>query len=219
MRTVRSGCYRVLVGFAFVVLCEPSVADAQALPGLGRQLGTPLPAAPTQAEDEASTDEDSTPSEPQSEAPASPQLQIGYAYYKLSDGYGGGDVHAGTLSIFLRLPVSELRLAAGAEFGARDYSLGGADVVLRGEAEVGFQLTEVLDPFVPYASVVGTFGGVIGERFDTTVVHGFGGGGVALGIELYVFRTLHFGISGSYVRLEMDGAAFDLFRFRLAIGL
>jgi hypothetical protein len=60
---------------------------------------------------------------------------------------------------------------------------------------------------------------VVGERFETTVAHAFGGAGVELGGEVRVVRNLHLSASLAYHRLEMDGAAFDAFMLRLGLGL
>lgn len=203
---------RALIGFA-ALLFAPSVALAQpAVLGLGQRLDDPARAraeSPGEGEDE---DEGERPW-------AGPQIQIGYAYSKLADGYGGGDTHAATFEVFLQWPVHELRTSVFASAGARDYSLAGDDFFFRSAVTVGFQLTELLDPFVPHLSAVVTGGAVVGERFETSVAYGFGGGGLELGVELRVLRNLHLAATFSYLRLEMDGAAFDLFELRIGFGL
>jgi hypothetical protein len=148
-----------------------------------------------------------------------PQVQLAYSFYRLSDGYGGGDVNAAEIEAFIQFPVSELRLGVLGSLGARDYSLGGDDLVMRAAIEVGFQLTNLLEPFVPHLSFLISFGGLIGERFETTVAHAFGGAGLALGGEVRIIRGFHLGIEGAYLRLEMDGAAFDVVMLRIALGL
>jgi len=112
-----------------------------------------------------------------------------------------------------------LRTSVLAELGGRDYSLAGDDFVARAAVSVGFQLTDYLDPFVPHVSLVGTGGAVVGSRFDSTLAYAFGGAGIELGASLRIVRNLHAAMSFSYLRLEMDGAAFDLFAFRVGLGL
>ena len=192
----------------------PAAALAQpAALGLGRRLGDPAHAAPSStAEEEEEPSDDEGPW-------AGPQIQMSYAYSKLSDAYGGGDTHSAAFEVFLQWPLSELRTSVLAEAGGRDYALGGDDFVFRAGVGIGFQLTELIDPLVPHISVIATGGAVVGQRFDTSVVYGFGGAGLELGAELRVVRNLHLAASFSYLRLEMDGAAFDLFEVRVGFGL
>ena len=180
-------------------------------PSLGRALGDP---------DRVLEREAPPPPRAEPEAPwPGPQIQLGYSFYRISDGHGGGDVHAGGAEIFVQLPIPELRVGLLAEVGARDYALGGDDLVVRGALELGFQLAHMLDPFVPHVSLLVSFGGVVAERFESTVAHAFGGAGLALGGELRVARNLHLGAQASYQRLEMDGAAYDVVMIRLFAGL
>ena len=180
------------------------------LPGLAAQLGDP--AAPYARE----TAPAPQPAEP---PPQGPQIQLGYGYYRLSDGHGGGDVHAGGLEVLIPLPVRQLRVGLVGELGARDYSLGGDDFIVRGGVELGLQLPDLFEPFIPHVAVLGSVGGVIGQRFETTVTHVFGGAGIALGGELRIYRNLHVGAQGSYQRMEMEGASYDVFMLRLYAGL
>ncbi|RZO48209.1 MAG: hypothetical protein EVA89_37940 [Sandaracinaceae bacterium] len=201
---------RLLVVLILGALAAP--AAAQPSLGMGRRLGRPLTRAP----------EPEAPAEPASEPGAAwvgPQIQLGYGYLKLADGYGGGDAHLADLSIFVQTPVTELRLAVRGEVGARDYSLGGDDLLAIAGIEIGFQLTEWLEPLVPHISFVVSLGGLVGERFESTVIHGFGGAGLELGLALRLFRNLHLHAALGYQRWEMDGAAFDLFQIRLGAGL
>ncbi len=196
-----------------VLVLAPSMVSAQpAVLGLGRRLDDP-------ARPRASTPEETDEDEAEEGPWPGPQIQIGYAYSKLADGYGGGDTHAATFEVFVQWPLSQLRTSVFASAGGRDYALGGDDFVFRGAVAVGFQLTELLDPFLPHLSVIGTGGAVVGERFETSVAYGFGGAGVELGAELRVLRNLHLAAAFSYLRLEMDGAAFDLFELRIGFGL
>lgn len=210
----------VLVTVATVGIVDP--ASAQGPPSLGRDLGRPLPRRPEPSPEEAATPdaatEEAETAEP--ERPwAGPQVQLAYGYWNLSDGYGGGDVHEGALEVFLQTPVEELRLGLLAALGGRDYILGGDDLVARGAVEVGFQLTELIDPLVPHLSLVVSFGAVVGNRFDTTVAYAFGGAGFEIGAALRLVRNLHLSAAFSYQRLEMDGAAFDVFMLRAAVGI
>jgi len=184
--------------------------------GLGRRLSEPSRTAPAPSEDgDSDAEEAGQPEEPW----AGPQIQIGYGYWKLADGYGGGDTHLAGFEVFVGWPVSQFRTGFLAEIGGRDYSLGGDDLVVRGAVELGFQLTDLLEPFVPHISVVGTGGAVVAERFETTVAYGFGGAGIELGAEVRLVRNLHVAVSVAYLRLEMDGAGFDVFSFRAGVGL
>jgi hypothetical protein len=180
------------------------------IPGLGAELGDPAArwTPPIHVEPTA-------PEPPW----AGPQVQMAYSFYRVADGYGGGDAHTGGLEVFIQLPLREFRLGALIELGSHDYSLGGDDLIVRGGVEIGVQLLDLLDPFVPHASVLVSVGGIVGTRFDTTVAHAFAGGGLALGGALRIFRNLHAGFEVSYQRLEMDGAGFDVFMLRLALGL
>lgn len=194
----------------------PAVGSAQAAElGLARRLDDPSGAPRDRADgeaDEADDEEDDGPW-------PGPQIQMAYAYSKLADGYGGGDTHSAAFEVFVQWPLSQLRTSVLAAAGGRDYSLAGEDFVFRGALSVGFQLTELLDPFVPHIAVVGTAGAVVGERFETTVADGYGGAGVELGAALRIVRNLHVTATFSYLRLEMDGAAFDLFELRAGFGL
>jgi hypothetical protein len=199
---------------ALAVLAPVGSASAQTL-GLGRRLGRPLSEAPPTDEPAAAPDEGEDEERPW----VGPQIQLAYTYWKLADAHGGGDTHSASLEVFLQWPISELRTGVLGELGGRDYSLAGDDLVVRGALELGFQLTELLDPLVPHLSLVVSFGGVVGERFETTVSHAFGGAGVELGAALRMVRNLHLAASLAYHRLEMDGAAFDVFMLRLGLGL
>lgn len=147
-----------------------------------------------------------------------PQIQLGYSFYRMADGYGGGDVNAGSVGIYIKMPIPELRLGLIGELGVHDYSLGEDGLIVRGAIDVGFQLVRLLDPLVPHASFIISFGTIVGERFDTTIAYAFGGAGIALGAELRLVRDLHIGLEGSYLRHEMDGAAFDVFMLRILLG-
>ena len=192
---------------------------ASAQVSLARQLGDPSAARAPEPEADEEPHEEPDADGPEEGPWAGPQVQLGYSFLSLSDGYGGGDTHAGWFEVFLRWPPSQLRTGLLAEVGGRDISVAGVDLFARAALEIGFQLTEVIDPVVPYVSVIGTAGAVVGERFETTVAYGFGGGGFEVGAMLRLFRNLHASVAFSYVRLEMDGAGFDVFMFRGGLGL
>lgn len=224
--------------------CSLALALALAAPveaQLGRALGDPTAGASTERDTDRPAAEPSggpslgralddpdrvlerearpaPPAAPEAPWPG-PQIQLGYSFYRISDGHGGGDVHAGGAEIFVQLPIPELRAGLALEVGARDYALGGDDLVVRGAVELGFQLAHMLDPFVPHVSLLVSFGGVVAERFESTVAHAFGGAGLGLGGELRVARNLHLGAQASYQRLEMNGAAYDVVMIRLFAGL
>jgi hypothetical protein len=117
------------------------------------------------------------------------------------------------------MPVPQLRLGVLGELGAREYTLGGDDFLARAGVEIGFQLPELLEPLVPHLSLVVSGGAVVGKRFESTVSYAFGGAGVEIGAALRLVRNLHLTVSFGYHRLEMDGAAFDVFLFRAGLGL
>lgn len=204
---------RRALAVAALLAVTPSIAAAQSSAGLGRALASP---SGEDAED-AAPDEDGEPEDELSYP--GPQIQLLYGYTKIADGYGGGDAHTASIAVFLQWPVHELRTALIAEAGSRDYSLAGDDLFVRGGVEIGFQLPHLLDPFVPHISALLSFGALVGERFDTTVAHGFAGGGVELGGEVRLVRNFHVAAAFAYQRLEMDGAAFDLVMVRLGLGL
>ena len=186
----------------------------QSSPGLGRQLGRPLRRAPRPTVAVA------PPAPESAEAPwVGPQIQLSYDYFKMHDGWGGGDVHAGGVGVFVQMPVPQLRLGFLGELGSRDFSLGGDDFLARASVEIGFQLTEVLEPLVPHISFVVSGGAVVGKRFETTVSYAFGGAGVEIGAALRLVRNFHLMASFGYHRLEMDGAAFDVFLLRVGLGM
>ncbi len=211
-------------GVAAIVLAACTLASP-ARAQLGRALGDPSAGASTHSETRESIgrelgDPTRLLAEPPEREPAwpGPQVQLAYVFYRVSDGYGGGDTHTAQLEAFIQLPVPEIRLGVLGELGARDYSLGGDDFIARGGLEIGVQLVSMIEPLVPYASLLVSFGGVVGQRFATTVAHAFGGAGLAIGADLRIVRNFHIGVQGSYQRWEMDGAAFDVFMIRLGAG-
>ncbi|MCC6876696.1 MAG: hypothetical protein IT378_20500 [Sandaracinaceae bacterium] len=192
-------------------------AAPHARAGPGRALTVPLPEAPA-AEPAEPGGGEAGRAEPAERPWVGPQIQLGYSYFRLSDGWGGGDTHAADVGVFFQFEETHVRLAIWGELGGRDYSLGGADILARAMLEAGVQFTE-LDPLELHASLVGTLGGVVGERFETTVGYVLGGAGVEVGAAVRLVRGLHLGLALSYLWVEMDGAGFDLFLLRLALGL
>ncbi|MFK7987067.1 MAG: hypothetical protein AB8I08_13670 [Sandaracinaceae bacterium] len=206
----RAGAFSLVV--ALLSVFSVTAVEAQSI-GLGRRLGDPTEASETEPPDER---------EPPPEEGSSwvgPQVGLHYSYLRLADGWGGGDTQAGGMTGFVQWPVSELRTGLLFEMGSRDNARSADDLVMRGALEIGFQLTELADPVVPHISAVVTVGGVVGERFETTVAHAFGGGGVEAGVSLRVFGTLHLDATFGYLRMEMNGAAYDTFLFRATLGL
>jgi len=206
-----------LLAALLCVWAAPAAAQAPPL-GVAGELGDPS------GRDEPETDDAEDAAEDEGDEDEAlpwngPQIQLGYTYWKLADGYGGGDTHLASVEVFIHWPISMLRTSFLAELGGRDFTLAGDDFVARAAVSIGFQLTDLLDPFVPHVSVVGTGGAVVGSRFDSTVAYAYGGAGVELGATLRIVRNLHVAMSFSYLRLEMDGAAFDLFAFRAGFGL
>lgn len=198
---------------ALAVFAPSALAHAQARgPGLGRALDRPLPRPPERDAEAGAGDEEEL-------RWPGPQIQLAYGYTKLADGFGGGDSHVGAILVFVQWPVHELRTSVRGAIGSRDYSLAGDDFLVRGGVEVGFQLPHLIDPLVPHVSAVFSLGAIVGERYETTVSHVFGGGGVEIGAELRVVRNLHLAAAFGYQRWEMDGAGFDLFMLRVGVGL
>lgn len=219
LRATRSRWAGASLVVALTVTAASTAASAQSL-GLGRRLDRPEPAAPASNPSGPGAPDGTGDSADRAELPwPGPQIQLAYAYWKLADAYGGGDTHSASVEVFLQWPVPQLRTGLLGELGGRDYSLAGDDLVARGALELGFQLTEVLDPIVPHLSLIVSAGGVVGERFETTVAHAFGGAGLELGAALRTVRNLHATASIAYHRFEMDGAAFDVFMLRLGLGL
>jgi hypothetical protein len=147
---------------------------------------------------------------------AGPAVELGYTHYNLSDGYGGGDVHAGTFGGFL--PFGPIRLGGWAELGARSYALADDDLLIRANIIVGYQYLGFL-PFAPYAGATATVGVAIGQRFRSSETWGFGGGGLEVGAELVLVRNLWVGVSLGYQHVAMVGSGFDLWVFRVRFGL
>jgi hypothetical protein len=115
-------------------------------------------------------------------------------------------------------PEPHVRTALWGELGSHDYSLGSDDLVFRAWIEAGAQFAE-LDPLVLHASLVVTLGGLVGQRFESTLAYVLGGAGIEAGATLRIYRNLHAGLTLGYLRLEMNGASFDAFLLRLSMGL
>lgn len=146
-----------------------------------------------------------------------PHVAVGYSYYVLSDGYGGGDVHAGTFGGFI--PLESLRLGGRAEFGARDYSLGGTDIVLSATGSIGYQHLAAGWRFVPFVAVVGTIGGVFSNRFDTPLADALYGAGLEIGVDAVISAPLFGEVAFSYQRVSNGGLSDNLFIAHLGVGL
>lgn len=146
-----------------------------------------------------------------------PRVDFGYLLYDLRDGWGGGLVHAGSLSGYL--PTGRLRLGLTVDAGARDYALGGSDAVVRGTIFAGYQDLGRISWLLPY--VVGTVSGgvLVGKRFNTTVVDGLGGIGFEAGAEVNPIRSLHLGLGLGAMWVMMDGLHHATWTFRMFVGL
>lgn len=159
-----------------------------------------------------------TPDEPD-EVWRGPRVELGYATFVLADGFGGGRTHGFDFGGYA--PLAPARLGGYVEFAGSDYTAGETDVVLRGTALAGAQLTERLarGRLVPYLALAGTLGVRLGKRFHETVSHKIVGGGFELGLDIQIHRTLWGGIAFSYVRAAMDGLSHNLAILRLRVGL
>lgn len=155
--------------------------------------------------------------EAESEPWNGPRVELGYSYYVLGDGFGGGGVNAVSFGGYL--PTGKLRLGLLGEAGVRDYTLGSDDAVVRGTLVAGWQGVGLTRYFVPYVQAVASAGFVLGQRFATTFVDPLFGLGVEIGVEVNPVRTLHFGASLAHVRADLDGLAYALWVVRLFVGL
>lgn len=145
-----------------------------------------------------------------------PRVELGYAHYAIVDGFGGGDVNAGLFGGYLDTGVA--RLGASLELGARDYALAQDDAVVRASILAGYQHLDWA-PFVPYAGAVATVGWVIGKRFRTPVSRTLWGGGLEIGADVNLVRSLYVGVGLSYLRIGLSGTGRDLWVLRLRVGL
>ncbi|RLB57358.1 MAG: hypothetical protein DRJ42_00675 [Deltaproteobacteria bacterium] len=184
----------------------PSIEAAASLSD--PHLHYPVPAGP--AADEGDDPQDGE--EPWS----GPAVELGYTHFQLPDGFTGGSVNAGSFGGYL--PTGPIRVGARAEIGTRGYSLGSDDAVVRGAILGGYQYLGWL-PFAPYAAATVSVGVVFGQRFSTPEAWAFGGGGIEVGADLVMVRNLWIGLSFGYERVSMAGFGFDLWVFRLRLGL
>lgn len=146
-----------------------------------------------------------------------PRVELGYSYYVLGDGFGGGGVN--TFSFGGYLPTGRVRLGLIGEGGVRDYALADDDAIVRGTLVVGWQGVGLVDYVMPYIAAVASAGFVIGQRFATTFVDALFGLGVEIGFEVNPVRTLHFGASLAHVRADLGGLAYGLWVLRIFAGL
>jgi len=145
-----------------------------------------------------------------------PRVELVYSHYVLVDGHGGGQVHAAVFGGYL--PLSPLRLGISAEMGVRDYALGQDDALVRATLVAGYQYFGWL-PVAPYVAALGSAGIVFGKRFRTPVSHWLGGGGLEVGADVNLVKSLFLGIGLAYLRVAMEGEGFDLYVLRLRVGL
>jgi len=146
-----------------------------------------------------------------------PRVALGYARYRLDDGFGSGVVHELSLQGFLPTHPVRVRLEGG--YGLRDYQLGDDDLFLRVQAAVGYELLGVLDPIVPYVNAVASVGVLVGERFTVVTAQAIGGGGIEAGADLHLGGGAFLGLGFSYQRLRGRGVPYDAVAFRLRLGL
>ena len=146
-----------------------------------------------------------------------PRVELGYAYYVLGDGFGGGGVN--TFSFGGYLPTGRFRLGLIGEGGVRDYTLADDDAIVRGTLVAGWQGVGLVDYVMPYVAAVASAGFVVGQRFATTFIDALLGLGVEIGFEVNPVRTLHFGASLAHVRADLGGLSYGLWVLRLFAGL
>lgn len=169
-----------------------------------------------------SADVDAEAPSPRASSPrqwTGPRVEIGYSYYVLEDGYGGGDTHSGVFGGYIPLKAHWIRLGGSVEVGARAFALAGDDLVLRASIVAGYQFTEFDWPVVPFVQAVGTLGGYFGKRFHTPFSSFLGGGGIELGVNIPIVLPLAVGVSGSWQRLSHQGIADDVWTLKLVTSL
>ncbi len=145
-----------------------------------------------------------------------PRVELGYSHYVLSDGLGAGSVNAGSFGGFL--PLGWPRIGASIEAGVRSYENGPDDFLGRGNLMLGYQHLG-LDRFLPYITLVGTMGVLLGKRFSTPISHMLYGAGVEIGADVNIVRSLYAGLGFSYIHASMWDVSYDLFIFKVSVGL
>ncbi len=145
-----------------------------------------------------------------------PRVELGYTHYVLSDGLGAGSVNAGSFGGFL--PLGWPRIGASIEAGVRSYENGPDDFLGRGNLMLGYQHLG-LDRFLPYITLVGTMGVLLGKRFYTPISHMLYGAGVEIGADVNIVRSLYAGLGFSYIHASMWDVSYDLFIFKVSVGL
>ncbi|MEM9192146.1 MAG: hypothetical protein AAGF12_23440 [Myxococcota bacterium] len=194
----------------------PVSAAAQSRPSTG-EVGVGLDAPPEGSSTRRRRRPRPAPTHTEPAEPWSgPRVELGYAHYSISDGFGGGDVNSVTFGGYL--PTGPLRFGAYAEYGGRAYELAQNHGLIRATLLAGYQHFGWL-PLVPYAAVVGTLGFVFGKRFSTPFALPMGGAGLEVGADLNLTGTLFLGMSLSYIRASFDSGGYDLFSVRVRIGL
>lgn len=147
-----------------------------------------------------------------------PRVELGYARYRLGDGYGGGVVHGAQFGGYL--PTGRARLGLHGEMAGREYAPGmSTDLIVRATVVAGYQHVADGWPVLPYAAWVGTGGVLFGKRFATATSHTLWGAGMEIGADVPVVAPFWVGASFSWIRMTMDGLRYDLFILRLRVGL
>ncbi len=146
-----------------------------------------------------------------------PRLEVGYEYFDLSDGHGGGATHMAMFGGFLPI-VPQLRAGLSLMGGIRDYAYEDNDLFFGARAIVGYQYTD-WNGVLPYLGGTLMGGAVIGERFTSSVAFGLIGLGVEAGLDVRLVNSFYAGFGLGYTRADMAGLAHDLLIVRLRIGL
>lgn len=198
--------------------------EAEPAPTSGEEGEAEVPASETASDEAAEAEQDLEEAEHDLEEAEpwdpwrGPRVEIAYSHYSLTDGHGGGAVHAGQFGG--AYTFGRLRLGAYGEFGIREYALGPDDLVARASALIGYQhLPAIGNHLIPFAVVEGTAGAVFGKRFSTARADALYGLGLRVGVDLRIVRTLWIGLSLGYLRARVGDVADNLWNVRVRLGL
>lgn len=160
---------------------------------------------------------ESAPSPSQDTGRRVPRFELAYAFYSLTNGFGGGVVHAGSIGGYF--PTGAFRLGGAGELGVRRYAYGPDDGLGRLWLLAGYQHRRGLGPLVPYVGGVVTFGAVLGRRFDSLLFERLVGGGIEIGVDVRVGPTFFFGWGLAWMRIQLGNLGYDLIVLRARLGL
>lgn len=211
---MRRATFVLVLSLAFAGSVFASQAVAQDDAPLAADEGAVSLAQPEADAEEATDGNGSTFDEP--EVWQGPRVELGFTHYVLSDGLGAGSVNAASFGGFL--PLGWPRIGASIEAGVRSYAKGQDDFLGRGNLMLGYQHLG-LDRFLPYITLVGTMGPLLGKRFDRPVSHLLYGVGVEVGADVNIVRSFFAGLAFSYIRASMWDLSYDLFIFKVSVGL